>query len=64
MRIAIAAGQGGYGLRTVVAAHLADGGHAVIDLGTDSEGSVHYPPFCAAAGRAVVAAAKAQLGRG
>ena len=54
MRIAVAADHAGYRLKTVVAGHLADGGHQVVDLGTDSEESVDYPPFCAAAGRAVV----------
>lgn len=54
MRIAVAADHAGYRLKTVVAAHLADAGHEVLDLGTDSEESVDYPPFCAAAGRAVV----------
>jgi ribose 5-phosphate isomerase B len=54
VRVAVAADHAGYRLKTVVAAHLADGGHEVIDLGTDSEESVDYPPFCAAAGRAVV----------
>jgi ribose 5-phosphate isomerase B len=54
MRIAVASDHAGYRLKTVVAAHLADGGHEVVDLGTDSEESVDYPPFCAAAGRAVV----------
>lgn len=54
MRIAVAADHAGYRLKTVVAAHLADGGHEVVDMGTDSEESVDYPPFCAAAGRAVV----------
>ena len=54
MRIAVAADHAGYRLKTVVAAHLADGGHEVLDMGTDSEESVDYPPFCAAAGRAVV----------
>ena len=54
MRIAVAADHAGYRLKTVVAAHLADAGHEVIDMGTDSEESVDYPPFCAAAGRAVV----------
>ena len=54
MRVAVAADHAGYRLKTVVAAHLADGGHEVVDLGTDSEESVDYPPFCAAAGRAVV----------
>ena len=54
MRVAVAADHAGYRLKTVVAAHLADAGHEVVDLGTDSEESVDYPPFCAAAGRAVV----------
>ena len=54
MRVAVASDHAGYRLKSVVAAHLADGGHEVIDLGTDSEESVDYPPFCAAAGRAVV----------
>ena len=54
MRIAVAADHAGYRLKTVVAAHLADGGHEVLDMGTSSEESVDYPPFCAAAGRAVV----------
>ena len=54
MRIAVAADHAGYRLKTVVAAHLADAGHEVLDMGTDSEESVDYPPFCAAAARAVV----------
>jgi len=54
MRIAVAADHAGYRLKTVVIAHLGDAGHEVVDLGTDSEEPVGYPPFCAAAGRAVV----------
>jgi ribose 5-phosphate isomerase B len=54
MRIAIAADHAGYRLKTVVAHWLADNGHEVLDLGTDSEAPVDYPPLCAAAGRAVV----------
>ena len=54
MRIAVAADHAGYQLKTAVAAHLAAQGHAVLDLGTDSEAPVDYPPLCAAAGRAVV----------
>jgi ribose 5-phosphate isomerase B len=53
-RIAVASDHAGYQLKTAVAAHLADAGHEVLDMGTDSEESVDYPPFCAAAGRAVV----------
>jgi ribose 5-phosphate isomerase B len=54
MRVSIGADHAGYRMKTVVAAHLADAGHEVLDMGTDSEESVDYPPFCAAAGRAVV----------
>ncbi len=54
MRVAVAADHAGYRMKTVVAAHLADAGHEVLDMGTDSDESVDYPPFCAAAGRAVV----------
>ena len=42
-------------LKVAVSKHLADAGHEVIDLGTDSEDPVDYPGFCAAVGRAVVA---------
>ncbi|HEX3621268.1 MAG TPA: ribose 5-phosphate isomerase B [Acidimicrobiales bacterium] len=55
MRIAVAADHAGYRLKTVVVAHLGEGGHEVLDLGTHSEEPVDYPSFCAAAGRAVVA---------
>jgi ribose 5-phosphate isomerase B len=34
--------------------HLRDAGHAVADLGTNSEEPVDYPRFCATAARAVV----------
>lgn len=54
MRIALGADHAGYRLKVAVAKHLGDQGHEVLDLGTDSEASVDYPPFCAAVGRAVV----------
>ncbi|HEY2330419.1 MAG TPA: ribose 5-phosphate isomerase B [Acidimicrobiales bacterium] len=54
MRIAIASDHAGFALKATVAAHLADEGHAVDDLGTDSTEPVDYPSFCAAAARAVV----------
>ncbi|MDQ3963768.1 MAG: ribose 5-phosphate isomerase B [Actinomycetota bacterium] len=54
MRIALGADHAGFALKTAVAKHLADDGHDVMDLGTDSEASTDYPPFCAAVGRAVV----------
>jgi len=61
MRIAIASDHAGYRLKTVLADWLAEQGHEVLDQGTDSEESVDYPSFCAAAGRAVVAG-RADLG--
>jgi ribose 5-phosphate isomerase B len=54
VRIALGADHAGFQLKAAVAKHLADRGHEVVDLGTDSERSVDYPPFCAAVGRAVV----------
>lgn len=54
MRVAVASDHAGYRMKTIVAARLADAGHEVLDMGTNSEESVDYPPFCAAAGRAVV----------
>ena len=61
MRIALGADHAGFSMKSLVAKHLAERGHEVIDLGTDSEESVDYPPFCAAVGRAVVGG-KADLG--
>jgi ribose 5-phosphate isomerase B len=54
-RIAVASDHAGFQLKQVVVSHLEKSGHEVIDLGTDSEEPVDYPPICAAAGRAVVA---------
>lgn len=54
MRIAVGSDHAGYRMKSVVAAHLAGAGHEVLDMGTNSDESVDYPPFCAAAGRAVV----------
>src|SRR5688572_10103968 len=55
MRIAIGADHAGYALKQHLLATLAELGHEVNDLGTDSEESVDYPPIMAAVGRAVVA---------
>lgn len=54
MRIALGADHAGFALKTAVSKHLADAGHELIDLGTESEQPVDYPPFCAAAAREVV----------
>ncbi len=54
MKIAMANDHAGYKLKTQLAQWLEEEGHEVVDLGSDSEESVDYPSFCAAAGRAVV----------
>lgn len=54
MKVAVAADHAGYRMKMVVAEWLSEQGHEVLDLGTDSEESVDYPSFCAAAARAVV----------
>ena len=54
MKIAIASDHAGFALKSLLIEHLKDGGHEIVDLGTDSEAPVDYPPFCAAAARAVV----------
>ena len=54
VRIAIASDHAGFPLKAELVPWLRSEGHEVLDLGTDSEASVDYPVFCAAAGRAVV----------
>jgi ribose 5-phosphate isomerase B len=53
MRIAIGADHAGFALKEDLKTFLADEGHEVRDVGTHSEERVDYPPFCAAAARAV-----------
>ena len=55
MRIALGADHAGFLLKEDVKRFLVAEGHEVIDVGTDSEASTDYPPFCAAAAREVVA---------
>jgi ribose 5-phosphate isomerase B len=54
MRIVVGSDHAGYGLKEVLAAHLRDAGHEVVDVGTHSTESVDYPAFGAAVGRSVV----------
>jgi ribose 5-phosphate isomerase B len=54
MRIAVGADHAGFEMKDEMAAQLAEAGHAVIDLGTNSSDSVDYPDFAAAVGRAVL----------
>ncbi len=56
MRIAVGSDHAGFDLKTALAAHMADAGHQIEDLGTDSaDVSVDYPVFGLAVGRAVAA---------
>src|SRR5262245_48675591 len=53
MRIAVGADHAGYELKQHVADALRAAGHDVVDVGTDSEESVHYPLFAEPAARMV-----------
>jgi ribose 5-phosphate isomerase B len=53
MRIALGADHAGFPLKEDLKAFLAEEGHDALDHGTDSTEPVDYPPFCAAAARAV-----------
>jgi ribose 5-phosphate isomerase B len=61
MRIAIGSDHAGYRLKEHLISVLHDGGHDVVDLGTESEEPVDYPPICAGVGREV-AAGRAERG--
>jgi ribose 5-phosphate isomerase B len=54
MRIAIGSDHAGFQLKTSIITYLRGKGHEVQDHGTTSEAPVDYPPFCAAAARAVI----------
>ena len=56
-RIAIGSDHAGFELKSHFVALLQEGGHDVLDLGTDSTEPVDYPVYCAAVGRAVVSGA-------
>jgi ribose 5-phosphate isomerase B len=53
MKIAIGCDHAGFALKKVLVSRLQELGHEVLDVGTDSDEAVDYPPFCAAVGRAV-----------
>ncbi len=61
MRIAIGSDHAGYPLKTHLAETIISLGHDLVDLGTDSEDPVDYPPICAEVGHAV---AKGEVDRG
>jgi ribose 5-phosphate isomerase B len=53
MRIAIGSDHAGFELKQRVAPLLAEAGHEVLDVGTDSEESTDYPRYAAEAARMV-----------
>src|SRR6476619_7490848 len=61
MRIAVGADHAGFELKEHVAAALRAAGHEVVDVGTDSEESTHYPLFAEPAAR-MVSAGEAERG--
>jgi ribose 5-phosphate isomerase B len=54
VRVAIGSDHAGFPLKQYLTQVLKDANHDVIDLGTDSEEPVDYPPYCAAVARTVV----------
>jgi ribose 5-phosphate isomerase B len=54
VRVAIGSDHAGFAMKQHLVGRLADWGHDVLDLGTDSEDAVDYPAYCAAVARAVV----------
>ena len=54
MKISIGADHAGFELKEHVKVLLAEAGHEMIDLGTDSTEPVDYPPICSAVAREVV----------
>jgi ribose 5-phosphate isomerase B len=59
--VAVGADHGGLGLKNRLAAVLIEGGHQVLDFGTDGPDSVDYPDFAQAVCKAVIEK-KAELG--
>ncbi|MGH2527537.1 MAG: ribose-5-phosphate isomerase [Actinomycetota bacterium] len=54
MRVSMGSDHAGYRLKEELKTFLQTEGHEVFDVGTDSEETVDYPDFCAAAARAVI----------
>ena len=53
MRIAVGSDHAGFTMKQILAEHLRELGHEIVDCGTHSEDRVDYPDFGAAVGRAV-----------
>lgn len=54
MKLAFGADHAGFDLKNHLAAYARELGHEVLDLGTDSAGSVDYPDFAEAVAKAVL----------
>ena len=61
MRIAVGSDHAGFHLKDTLAGMLRDGGHAVVDMGTDSDAAVDYPDYAEAV---AVAVRRGQVDRG
>jgi ribose 5-phosphate isomerase B len=61
VRVTIGSDHAGFALKQHLVQTLTELGHEVVDLGTDSEEPVDYPPICAAVARTV---AKGEADRG
>lgn len=55
LTIAVASDHAGFAYKTMISAHLTEGGYHVLDLGTNSSDRVDYPDFGKAIGEAVAA---------
>lgn len=55
MKIAVASDHAGFDYKQMLAAHLAELGHEIVDFGTDSDDRCDYPDFVIPAARAVAA---------
>ena len=53
MKIAFACDHGGYPRKEPILNHLKEKGYEVLDFGTDSEDSCHYPAFALPASEAI-----------
>ncbi len=62
MRIALASDHAGFALKDELAAWLRDGGHVVLDLGTNGPESVDYPEYRRRGSRAQSASGEAERG--
>jgi ribose 5-phosphate isomerase B len=51
--IALGADHAGFLLKQIIAQHLLDGGHEIVDCGTNDESRVDYPDYGAAVGESV-----------